>query len=247
MSTVPCVSGDLTIDKNLIKTAIKPVKMNVNVNELASPKVKEEKPACVEVEETVTQEETHENQEIDTQQETVEIQEIESQADTVELEQVVEIDTTIIKPIKKTFDNNEVVSGFEESKEQIKDLYDSIFGYGDRFKPTYQDTLGDLLSYLGGIAYKFGSESDYTKTFGVSVSGLNDKYYSQSYIPYSIKIAVWAYKNKDKKNVLSILNGIVRCAYAFAYQLDENLIEDKVYSTVLPLVEFIENNDISLN
>lgn len=214
---MPCVNGDLIVNNNLIKSTVKPEKLGVDGNK--SPKVKEEKPK--------SEEKKPKPQEI-----------------SIVKTEVVE---SLVKTIEKTFDKKEVVSGFEEAKVQIKDLYDSIFGYGDNFKPTYQDTLGDLLSYLGGLAYKLGAEKNYTEVFGVNVNSLNDRYYSVSYIPYAIKIAVWAYKNKDKKNVLTILNGIVRCAYAFAYKLNENDIEDKVYKAVLSVIEFIESNDISLN
>jgi hypothetical protein len=215
---VPCVNGDLTVNNNLIKTSVKPENLGVDGDK--SPKIKEEKTKSA-------QDKKPKPQDV-----------------SIEKTEVVE---TIVKPIEKTFDKKEVVSGFEEAKLQIKDLYDTIFSYGDNFKPTYQDTLGDLLSYLGGLAYKLGAEKSFSEVFGINVNTLNDRYYSVSYIPYAIKIAVWAYKNKGKNNVLTILNGIVRCAYAFAYKLNENDIEDRVYKTVLSVIEFIESNDISLN
>lgn len=222
MSTALGVDGDLTANKNLIKSTIKPEKSDIGVDELKSPILKEEDAKNVEIK----------------KEEKVPLLEEPKQEEKVE---VIEIQP------EKIFNKQEVVSGFEEVKKQIKNLYDTIFGYGDNFKPTYQDTLGDFLSYLGGISYKLGAEKNFLEVFGVNVNTLNDRYYSVSYIPYAVKIAVWAYKNKGKNNIYEILNGIVRSAYAFGYKIPEKDLEDKVYKTILAVVEFIRNNDISLN
>ena len=214
--------------------------MDIGVNELNSPVEKKQEIDSVDIQEPKTHEIIENESQVSTENAEEIIEEIIPE---LPVEKVQETE----KIVEKIFDKKEVVSGFEEAKTQIKDLYDTIFGYGDNFKPTYEDTLGDLLSYLGGLAYKLGAEKNYTEVFGINVNTLNDRYYSVSYIPYAIKIAVWSYKNKGKNNVLTILDGIVRCAYAFAYKINENDIEDKVYKTVLSIIEFIENNDISLN
>ncbi len=226
MSTALGDSGDFAINKNLIKSSIKPAKMDIGVDELKSPTVKEK---------------DAKNVEIHTKENVSEIEEVKEETNKEVKVEVVE------KPPEKIFNKKEVVSGFEEVKQQIKNLYDTIFGYGDNFKPTYQDTLGDFLSYLGGISYKLGAEKNFFEVFGVNVNTLNDRYYSVSYIPYAVKIAVWAYKNKGKNNVYEILNGIVRSAYAFGYKIPEKDLEDKVFKTILSVVDFIRNNDISIN
>jgi hypothetical protein len=84
---VPCVNGDLTVNNNLIKTSVKPENLGVDGNK--SPKVKEEKPK-------IDKEKKPKPQDI-----------------SIEKTEVVE---TIVKPIEKTFDKKEVVSGFEEAK-----------------------------------------------------------------------------------------------------------------------------------
>ena len=219
LSTAPSVNGDLTINNNLIKTTIKPKKIDV-VDGLDAPEDNKETQAndneCLTENSALktdvkTAEQEKEVVEItgEAEPETVENsidEDIKEPLEAVEIVDNKEEEINEQKPIEtseevkvKSFNKQELILGFNEAKNQIKNLYDTIFGYGDKFKPTYQDTVGDLLSYLGGIAYRLGNEKNYTEVFGVSVSSLNDKYYTVSYVPYAIKIAVWAYKNKGKR------------------------------------------------
>ena len=249
---MPCVNGELTFNKNLIKNPINSSKTdNVDKLIISEKEVEPEETSVFEkeTEKVIIQEEIVVEVEPELSNYTTEVTK-EEQDLTIEEPQIIE-ETTEKEPIiikeEKPFNSADVIKGFEEAKGQIKNLYDTIFGYGDKFKPTYQDTVGDLLSYIGGLSTKLNANSEYTRVFGVDTANLCGKYLENDYIPYAFKISVWSYKNKAKNNVYNLLNGLIECLFALAYKFDSNTQESTVYGLILPVIKYLESNQIKLN
>ena len=148
---------------------------------------------------------------------------------------------------KPKFNKQDALMGFEEVKNSIKNLYDEIFGYGDKFKPTFKDTIGDFLSYLGGLSVRLSSSNEFVETFGINPLTLNEKYYSLNYVPYAIKIGVWAYKNKAKNNIYDILNGTIQTAFSFLFSFNEESKDDKAYNELYAIIDFIKIQGVNID
>ncbi len=146
-----------------------------------------------------------------------------------------------------TFNKEDALLGVEEANNSIKNLYDEIFGYGDKFKPTYKETLGDLLSYLGALSVRLKGEDAFEELFKTNPKVFAEKYFNDTYIPYAVKIGAWANKNKGKNNVYNILNGIIQTVFALAYKVEDIDREERVIKELSAIVDFIEKQGIDVN
>ena len=74
-------------------------------------------------------------------------------------------------------------------------MYEKVFSKTPSFKPTFEQTVGDLLLYLSKkLSYK-NADSEFNSTFGLTGVTILDKY-SLGYIPLALKLAKWCEDNK---------------------------------------------------
>ncbi len=237
------VSEGKTTNKNLIKNSAINDKEIVEVGSFNPPsqidKTEENTEEFIEVVDNKNEDNIEENED--------------NKNDIVLKEDLVNDEAEFEKPIvlevekNSVFNKEDAISGFEEANNSIKNLYDEIFGYSDKFKPNYKETVGDLLSYFGALSLRLNSDKEYTLAFGINPNSLPEKYFNNAYIPYAVKIGAWANKNKNKSNVFDILNGIIKTAFALAFSIDEDSKDNKVYNELYPIVDFIEQQGININ
>ncbi len=99
------------------------------------------------------------------------------------------------------------ISNFKLAESLINDLYNDVFSKSSNFKPTKNQTIGDLLIYLGYRAKSVGVYENFKKAFKIT---LNEDAVrsSENYLPLAIKLTVYLDKKQDQgytKKVVSYL------------------------------------------
>ena len=114
-------------------------------------------------------------------------------------EQFVESEPTIEIPIDFTVEENKkskkptVKTEFNKVKDYILSMYQTAFVSKD-FKPTFEQTVGDLLLYLSKKLSLKGAENAFNQELSLIGVTIPDKY-SSGYIPLSLKLAKWCETN----------------------------------------------------
>ncbi len=139
-------------------------------------------------------------------------------------------------------DTNEVISGFEEARKVLNNLYNNVFNNG--FKPSLNDVVVDLLAYLGVKAEECGKKADYFKAFNIDASRFADRYRNSGYIPLCFKISVWADKNRGLNSSIEILNGLLRSLFALNANYSESECVKTVSNLISSLIKYLNNEGI---
>ncbi len=157
---------------------------------------------------------------------------IKSQELTVE-----ELETKVLE-----VDTAEVVSGFEEARKVINDLYKTVFN--KEFKPCLNDVVADLLAYLGVKAEECGKKADYYRAFNIDTSRFADRYRTFNYIPLCFKISVWADRNKGLNSSIEILNGLLRSLFALNVNFSESESVKTVSNLLSSLIKYLNEEGV---
>lgn len=95
---------------------------------------------------------------------------------------------------KKKGKKIDIKGEFLKVKDIVFKMYDKVFNSTSSFKPTYKETIADLLLYLSKkLSIKNANES-FDLEFGLTGVNVPDKYCS-GYIPLCLKLSKWC---KDK-------------------------------------------------
>ena len=146
----------------------------------------------------------------------------------------------------KVVDVYEIIGGFEDARLVLKKIYNEVFSRHTNFKPTLNDTVADLLSYLGAIAEFNGKEKAYEKAFGVDVSRLPARYKDKGYIPYAIKISVWVDKNKGYNETPKLLDGILRSLFSLLNKGTELETVSIIQDSISAIIDFLKAENINV-
>ncbi len=100
------------------------------------------------------------------------------------------------KPLKKKGKGVDLKAEFTAVKDFIFKMYENVFDKTPSFKPTFEQTVGDLLLYLSNkLSYK-NAQNSYNEEFGLTDVKIPSKYDS-SYIPLCLKLAKWCEDNGE--------------------------------------------------
>ncbi|MBR3804200.1 MAG: hypothetical protein IKJ14_02500 [Clostridia bacterium] len=111
----------------------------------------------------------------------------------VELEPIIEIPVDLTVQENKKSKKPTIKTEFNKVKDYILSMYQTAFVSKD-FKPTFEQTVGDLLLYLSKKLSLKGAESAFNQELSLIGVTIPDKYAS-GYIPLSIKLAKWCESN----------------------------------------------------
>ncbi len=138
------------------------------------------------------------------------------------------------------------LSNFKLAESLINDLYKTVFSKSSNFKPTRNETIGDLLIYLGYRAKSVGVYENFKKIFKISLNDDNLRS-SDMYVPIIIKLTVYLDKKQDigytKKTVSYLLKTIL---YLFDDTNDDNSISLTVNS-MGAIYSYLIDNNINVN
>lgn len=95
-------------------------------------------------------------------------------------------------------------SEFAKITKIVKSLYEKVFSKSQGFKPTYEETVGDLILYLSAKLKQKGLNEGFDKAFSISQYDAPKKYTS-AYVPYAIKLASWC----ENKKILTVTDSLM--------------------------------------
>ena len=111
----------------------------------------------------------------------------------IEAEPIIEIPIDFTESDNKKSKKPTVKTEFNKVKDYILSMYQTAFVSKD-FKPTFEQTVGDLLLYLSKKLSLKGAESAFNQELSLIGVTIPDKY-SGGYIPLSLKLAKWCESN----------------------------------------------------
>ena len=118
----------------------------------------------------------------------------------------------------------EVNLGFIEVESFTEKLYLEVYGKYQNFKPTKNDTIADLLLFIGGFSIIAGKTKNYFKAFKVFDDKQSNKYANFDSIPIIFQLTKWAHKNKKVNYSNEILNGLIRCLLGLVDEKDKEIV-----------------------
>ncbi len=221
MSTIPSVSGQ---GKSIVNT--ESVCSEDTHTQLSVP---EKRKKQVQIEEKITSEELENN--------------LKSQ------EEIEEISQEKIKD-ESSLEVKESVLNLPSSKEQFKNaenliikLYSEIFSKTENFKPSKNQTIGDLLIYFGIKAKGLDLYQKFVTEYKVEIE--NDSVReSENYIPYAVKLTVFV----DKKYNTSYSKKLVEYLLMALLYLDgdnESVVKD-IPSSLNAIYDYLIKNKVDV-
>ena len=99
------------------------------------------------------------------------------------------------KPKKKDKNFVNVRLEFEKLKDKVFNMYEIAFSKTPSFKPTFEQTVGDLLLYLSKKLSFKNAESEFNSQLGLNGVSIPEKY-EKGYIPLVLKLSKWCEDNK---------------------------------------------------
>lgn len=103
------------------------------------------------------------------------------------------------KPLPKKSKKINLKSEFSKVKDLVFKMYEKAFSKTPSFKPTFEETLGDLLLYLSKKLSLKNAHESFNLEFGLTGVSISEKY-SKGYIPLCLKLSKWC----EDKNLLKI-------------------------------------------
>lgn len=112
---------------------------------------------------------------------------VEIEADNLKVVQEKEIEVIVEQP---KYNKGDIKTHFNNAVNIIKKLYDKVFSKSPSFKPTFDETVGDLILYLSAKLNRDGVDEIFNMEFGVKSENVFEKY-KQNYVPYALKLSSW--------------------------------------------------------
>lgn len=109
-----------------------------------------------------------------------------------------------LEPQKEEVKTIDIKFEFSKIVDIIKELYDKVFSKSKDFKPSFDETVGDIILYLSAKLNIDGIEKDFNNAFYINAKQIFEKYYN-NYIPYALKLSVWC----EKKSLLSVSENLL--------------------------------------
>ncbi len=171
--------------------------------------------------------------------------------------QVEEENLVEIKPTKQTLveiveekiiqqNNEDAISNFKLSESIVSELYEKVFSKSPNFKPTKNQTIGDLLIYIGYRAKSVGVYEKFKQQFKVDLNEDNVRS-NENYIPNAIKLCVYVDKKQDECYTKKIVGYLLKTIlYLFDDINDDNVISLTVNS-MGAVYSYLIDNDINVN
>lgn len=110
--------------------------------------------------------------------------------DTLELEPILSDGFTAKKRGKKI----DIKADFVIVKDVVFTMYEKVFNNTLSFKPTYKETIADLILYLSKKLSIKNANERFDLEFGLTEISVPDKY-SNGYIPLCLKLSKWCKEN----------------------------------------------------
>lgn len=154
--------------------------------------------------------------------------------------------------IKKTNSNeiivdvDEIIGGFEDARKVVKKIYNEVFLKTSNFKPTINDTVADLLAYIGALAEINGKENSYEKAFSIKPTTFAGKYKEKTYIPYAVKLCVWVDKNKGFNETYKLLDGILRSLFSLLKEDSESNTVSTIQNSISGVIDYLKKENIDI-
>ena len=145
-----------------------------------------------------------------------------------------------------TQNSQDAISNFKLAENLISELYEKVFSKSPNFKPTKNQTIGDLLIYLGYRAKSVGVYEKFKKVFKV-VLNEDAVRSSENYIPSAIKLAVYVDKKQDECYTKTIVSYLLKTVlYLFDDINDDNVVSLTVNS-MGAIYSYLIDNNINVN
>ncbi len=137
-------------------------------------------------------------------------------------------------------------SNFKQCESLINELYEKVFSKSPNFKPTKNETIGDLLIYLGYRAKSVGVYENFKNVYKISL--IDDNFRSnENYVPNAIKLCVYVDKKQDKGYTKKVVGYLLKAIlYLFDDINDDNVISLTVNS-MGAVYTYLINNNIDVN
>ncbi len=134
-----------------------------------------------------------------------------------------------------------VTAEFEKITSIVKSLYDKVFSKSTNFKPSYDETVGDLLLYLSAKLKSAKINSQFDNALSLQGYKIPEKYLA-NYLPYALKLSVWC----EQKGYLTVTENLLyeitslykKCAEALGIVL----YEEDIYTAFSHEIEYLYKN-----
>ncbi|MBQ3234811.1 MAG: hypothetical protein IJA97_01460 [Clostridia bacterium] len=100
------------------------------------------------------------------------------------------IETPKVKRGKKI----DLKAEFSKVKDIVFNMYEKVFSKTPSFKPTFEQTVGDLLLYISKKLSFKNADGEFNLALGIASVSIPDKY-AKGYIPLALKLAKWCCDN----------------------------------------------------
>lgn len=142
----------------------------------------------------------------------------------------------------KGVDDTLILNAIEKLNLVVKNLYETVFNKTPNFRPTYDETIGDALLYVGKKLYAIGAHESFEFAVKIDATTISSKYLDASYIPLAVKLSTWAESkgyNGESENVLSAITKLYKeCSEASGYKVTPESLTD----TFLAIIDFAYGN-----
>jgi hypothetical protein len=137
--------------------------------------------------------------------------------------------------------SQESLTNFKFLESLINDLYNKVFSKSPNFKPTKNQTIGDLLIYLGYRAKAVGVYEKFKQVFKITLNE-DDVRSKDNYLPIAIKLTVYLDKKQDKGYTKQVVTYLLKTLLNLFEDSSDKSISLTVNSISAVYSYLIENN-----
>ena len=147
----------------------------------------------------------------------------------------------IEKEEELVINSQESLTNFKLLESLINDLYNKVFSKSPNFKPTKNQTIGDLLIYLGYRAKAVGVYEKFKQVFKITLNE-DDVRSKDNYLPIAIKLTVYLDKKQDKGYTKQVVTYLLKTLLNLFEDSSDKSISLTVNSISAVYSYLIENN-----
>ena len=147
----------------------------------------------------------------------------------------------IEKEETQVVNSQESLTNFKLLESLINDLYNKVFSKSPNFKPTKNQTIGDLLIYLGYRAKAVGVYEKFKQVFKITLNE-DDVRSKDNYLPIAIKLTVYLDKKQDKGYTKQVVTYLLKTLLNLFEDSSDKSISLTVNSISAVYSYLIENN-----
>ncbi|MBQ9782017.1 MAG: hypothetical protein IJW26_02415 [Clostridia bacterium] len=149
------------------------------------------------------------------------------------------------QPIKTQTKVEDSLSNFKFLESLINDLYSKVFSLSPNFRPTKNQTIGDLLIYLGYRAKAVGVYEKFKNVFKITLNE-DDVRSKDNYVPIAVKLTVYLDKKKDEGYTKQVVSYLLKSLlYLFEDNSDE--VISLTVNSMSAIYSYLIDNNINVN